>query len=192
MDKRTARQIIPKKFEHDKSLSQDGAEEFEQSTIIKKKNLCWHFGRNQRSRLFCSVVIYDETWQFQYDPEIEQQSMQWKSPHSPRPRKARISKSNIKTMCTVFFHVQGNVITMSYWANQNQKYYTELLSKLKERIWRRKLELWDNGWIPHQDHAPAHIVLLVQQFLARKQLLYSFIPFTHHTSLCAPFSSFIN
>jgi hypothetical protein len=40
MDKRTARQIIPKKFEHDKSLSQDGAEEFEQSTIIKKKNLC--------------------------------------------------------------------------------------------------------------------------------------------------------
>jgi hypothetical protein len=44
-----------------------------------------------------SVIICDETWLFQYDPETKRQSMQWKTTHSPRPKTARMSKSKIKT-----------------------------------------------------------------------------------------------
>jgi len=34
------------------------------------------------------VVTVDETWIFTYDPETKRQSMQWKGPGFPRPKKA--------------------------------------------------------------------------------------------------------
>jgi hypothetical protein len=71
-------------------------------------------------------------------------------------------------MLIIFFDVKGIVrdesVPRDY--TMNQKYYIELLSKLPKRILRKRLELWDNGWILHQDTAPAHSVL-VQQFLAK-------------------------
>jgi hypothetical protein len=44
-----------------------------------------------------------------YDPEIKQQSSQWKSPNSPRPKKARQVRSNVKSMLIFFFDIQGIV-----------------------------------------------------------------------------------
>ena len=37
------------------------------------------------------VITGDESWIFEYDPETKRQSLQWKSPTSPRPKKARMS-----------------------------------------------------------------------------------------------------
>ena len=37
------------------------------------------------------VITGDESWIFEYDPETKRQSRQWKSPASPRPKKARMS-----------------------------------------------------------------------------------------------------
>ena len=48
------------------------------------------------------VITGDETWVFQYDPETKRQSLQWKSPGSPRPKKVRMSKSKIKVMLITF------------------------------------------------------------------------------------------
>jgi hypothetical protein len=51
----------------------------------------------------------------------------------------------------------------------NQKYYLEVLTKLRERVRKKRLELLKKkSWILHQDNAPAHIVLTVKQFLANK------------------------
>jgi hypothetical protein len=36
--------------------------------------------------LLDTVVMGDETWCFQYDPQIKGQSMEWCSPSSPRPK----------------------------------------------------------------------------------------------------------
>lgn len=44
------------------------------------------------------VITGDESWFFQYDPETKRQSSQWLSPNAPRPKKARMSKSKVKTM----------------------------------------------------------------------------------------------
>ena len=49
------------------------------------------------------VITGDESWVYGYDPETKAQSSQWKSPESPRPKKARQSRSNVKVMLTVFF-----------------------------------------------------------------------------------------
>ena len=34
------------------------------------------------------VIIGDESWVYGYDPETKQQSLQWKRPDEPRPKKA--------------------------------------------------------------------------------------------------------
>jgi len=38
------------------------------------------------------------------------------------------------------------------------------------RVRRKQLGLWRNGWILHQDNAPAHNALSVKQFLANKSI----------------------
>jgi hypothetical protein len=42
-----------------------------------------------------NITTCDETWIFQYDPEMKRQSMHWKTPTSPRMEKARTSKSKV-------------------------------------------------------------------------------------------------
>jgi hypothetical protein len=50
------------------------------------------------------VITGDESLVYGYDPETKQQSSQWKSPNSPRPKKARQVRSNVKSMLIVFLH----------------------------------------------------------------------------------------
>ena len=59
--------------------------------------------------LMSRVVTGDESWVYGYDPETKQQSLQWKSPGSPRPKKARQSCSATKSMLFVFFDIRGIV-----------------------------------------------------------------------------------
>jgi hypothetical protein len=72
----------------------------------------------------------------------------------------------------VFFDIQG--IVMAEWVPSgqtvNQHYYIEVLTKLRERVRRKRPELWQNGWILHQDNAPAHNALSVKQCLANKNI----------------------
>jgi len=53
------------------------------------------------------VITGDESWVYGYDPETKRQSSQWKSPTSPRPKKARRVKSNLKSMIITFFDIKG-------------------------------------------------------------------------------------
>jgi len=48
------------------------------------------------------VITGDESWCYGYDPETKQASSQWKTPTSPRPKKARQVRSNVKMMLIVF------------------------------------------------------------------------------------------
>jgi len=83
-----------------------------------------------------------------------------------------MSCSKFKAMLIVFFDIQGTV--MAEWVPGiqvvNRQYYIEVLTKLCERVRRKRLELWRNGWILHQDNAPAHNALSVKQFLANKNV----------------------
>jgi len=62
--------------------------------------------------------------------------MQWKSTLSPRPNKARMSRSQFKAMLIVFFDIQG--IVMAEWVPSSQtvkqQYCIEVLTKLRERV----------------------------------------------------------
>ena len=52
------------------------------------------------------TITSDKSWIFKYDPFTERQSLEWKSPMSPRPKKARMSKSKVKVMLIIFFDVR--------------------------------------------------------------------------------------
>jgi histone-lysine N-methyltransferase SETMAR len=55
------------------------------------------------------IITGDESWVYGYDPETKWQSSQWKSPSSPRQKKARMSHRSTKTMLIVFFDIRGIV-----------------------------------------------------------------------------------
>jgi len=63
----------------------------------------------RNAEMFDRVITGDETWCFQYDPETKQQSMQWKTHNSPQPKKACMSRSQVKIMLVCFFDHKGIV-----------------------------------------------------------------------------------
>ena len=50
-----------------------------------------------------NVKKFDEKWVYGYDVETNVRSSQWVGKSSPRPKKARQSRSNVKVMLRVFF-----------------------------------------------------------------------------------------
>jgi hypothetical protein len=59
---------------------------------------------------FLSIVITgDESRIYSYDTETKQQFSQWKSPNSPRPKKARQVKSKVNSIPCIFFDIKGIV-----------------------------------------------------------------------------------
>ena len=72
----------------------------------------------------------------------------------------------------VSFDIQS--IVMAEWVPSgqtvNQQNYIEVLTKLRERVRRKRPELWKNAWILHQENAPAHKALAAKQFLANKNI----------------------
>jgi len=64
--------------------------------------------RIQSDRNFLkNVITGDVTWIFEYDPETKRQSKEWHTSASPCPKKARMSKSKIKSMLIWFLTVKG-------------------------------------------------------------------------------------
>ncbi|XP_077496550.1 histone-lysine N-methyltransferase SETMAR-like [Amblyomma americanum] len=56
-----------------------------------------------------TIITGDESWVFGYDPETKSQSSQWKHSTSPRPKKTRQVRSNVKVMLSAFFDSRGVV-----------------------------------------------------------------------------------
>ncbi|KAL4126684.1 hypothetical protein QTP88_010893 [Uroleucon formosanum] len=122
-------------------------------------------------KLLEHVVAGDESWFFQYDPETKRQSQQWLSPASARPKKARMSKSKVKTMMICFFDSNKLVHKEFLPPGQtvNQQFYIELLERSRKRIIRVRPEI-ANTWILHHDNAPCHRAFSVMQFLTSKNI----------------------
>ena len=61
------------------------------------------------TNLLKRLITGDESWIFKYNSETKRQSLQWKSPTSLKPKKARMSKSQIMVMLIAFFDGRGIV-----------------------------------------------------------------------------------
>ena len=121
------------------------------------------------------VITGDESWCYGYDPETRQ----WKSESSPRPKKARQVKSNVKDMLICFFDIKGLVHFEFEPQGQTvkQMFYLEVLMRLHDAVQRKCPELWRSGqWLLYQDNAPAHTALNVRQFLTKNGMTTASYP----------------
>jgi histone-lysine N-methyltransferase SETMAR len=113
-----------------------------------------------------NIITGDETWGYGYDPETKQQSSQWKSPNSPRPKKTRPVRSIAKSTLIVFSDIQGIVHKefVSPGPTVTRKFYCEVLKRLREGIRRERPDKWkNNNWFIHHDNTPAQTSLVVRQ-----------------------------
>ncbi|XP_018403545.1 PREDICTED: uncharacterized protein LOC108780364 [Cyphomyrmex costatus] len=71
----------------------------------------------------------NKTWVIEYDPETKRQSAEWHTTASPHPKKARMSKSKVKTMLIVFFDIRGLVHHefVPHGKTVDAKFYVEVL-----------------------------------------------------------------
>ena len=86
------------------------------------------------------LVTCDESWIYCYDPETKRQSSQLKHAGSPRPKKARQSKSTDKLLMIPF-------LTALAWSGQrvNEEYYIEVLREFRKRFRRKRPALFKSG-----------------------------------------------
>ena len=138
--------------------------------------------------LLNSFITGDETWVFEYDPETKRQSREWKSYESPRPMKARKSKSKVKVMPIVFFNIQDIVHFEFLPQSQtvNQTVYKEILWHLVRSVRDKRRSLREaNAWALHHDNAPAHTALSICQFLAKRNIAtLEHPPYSPDLALC--------
>ena len=94
-----------------------------------------------------ALVTCDESWIYCYDPETKRQSSQLKHAGSPRPKKARQSKSTHKLLMITFFYSTGMVYV--HWVptgqTVNKEYYVEVLREFRKRFRRKSLALFKSG-----------------------------------------------
>ena len=86
---------------------------------------------------------------FDYDPEIKRQSEECHTKNSPRPKKARMSRSRVKTMIIVFFESRGIVHKEFVPSGQtvNHAFYKDVLERLRKRVQRVRRDIVPE-WVP--------------------------------------------
>ena len=130
--------------------------------------------------LLLNVITGDESIVYVYDPETKLQFSQWKSPGSPRPKKARMQKSKLKMMLICFFNHEG-IVHQEFvppGMTVNVDFYCDVLRRLRENVRRKRPQKCQNqNLIIHHDNVPAHRSIKVSQFLAKNNMRV--IPHTH-------------
>ena len=117
-----------------------------------------------------ALVTCDESWIYCYDPETKRQSSQWKHTGSPRPKKARQSKSTHKLLMVPLFDSPGMIYRHWLPTGQtvNKEYYVEVLRGFRKRFCRKRPAIFKSGqWHFHQDNAPVHNFILVTDYLTK-------------------------
>ena len=117
-----------------------------------------------------ALVTCDESWIYYYDPETKRQSSQWKHAGSPRPKKARQSKSTPKLLMIPFFDSTGMIYM--HWVLTGQtvyeEYYVKVLREFRKRFRRKRPALFKSGqWHFHHDKAPIYNTILVTDYLTK-------------------------
>lgn len=116
-----------------------------------------------------SIVTTDETWVHYFIPESQQSSREWRHTSSPKPKRARRSRSAGKVMATFFWDWQG-VIHVDFLTDArtvNAAYYSDLLATdVKEKI-RSKRKTGGKRVAFLQDNARPHTAKTTMETLRK-------------------------
>ena len=141
-----------------------------------QKERCCHDSRemveliNSDPAVLDALVTCDDSRIYCYDPETKRQSFQEKHAGSPRPKKARQSKSLHKLLMIPFFDSTGMIYMHWVTTGQtvNKEYYVKILREFRKRFLGKRPALFKSGqWHFHQDNAPVHNFILVTDCLTK-------------------------
>ena len=82
------------------------------------------------------LVAGDETWLHHWDRDTKKESMQWKGPGSPPPKKFCTQPSDSKVMTTVFWDSKGIILIDCKPAGTSitGEYYANVIKQLRVAI----------------------------------------------------------
>lgn len=103
-------------------------------------------------------VTEDECWIYSYDPETKEMSKQWLPKGSNPPVKAKVVKSAMKTMLSLFFDSEGWLLAdfLVKGTTITGQYYATLLEKLRLAIKEKRRGKLRKGVLLLDDNAPVH------------------------------------
>ena len=111
-----------------------------------QKERCCHDSREMVELINSDPAVLDALVTC-YDPETKRQSSQWKHAGSPRPKKARQSKSTHKLLTIPFFDSTGMIYM--HWVptgqTVNKEYYVEVLREFRKRFCQKKPAVFKLG-----------------------------------------------
>ena len=124
---------------------------------------------SQNSSITLSQVMNHGFWSTTPRQNAEVGSGTLQTP--PRPKKARISKSKIKSMLICFFNIQGIVHKEFVPPGQtlNQTFYWEVPERLRKRVAHVRPGI-ACAWMLYHDNAPCHTAVSINEFLAEKSI----------------------
>ena len=104
---------------------------------LRIKNVWATFGiffRRDPNDFLSRLVTMDETWLYHYDPETNQQLMEWQHSGSPHPKNFWVQKSAGKVLTSIFWDQVGILLIYCLQKGQtiNAEYYLSLLVQLKD------------------------------------------------------------
>jgi hypothetical protein len=96
--------------------------------------------------------------------------MEWKYPVPPPPKRALMSKSEVKTMLICFFDCKGAVLREFFPHHHivNQKFCLQVLERLRRLIRCVRPELFPDKWILRHDNAPPCTALSVKKIFGER------------------------
>ena len=104
------------------------------------------------------LVTGDETWLHHWDPDTKKESMQWKHPGSPPPKKFRTQPSASKVMATVFWDSKGIILidNKPVGTSITGEYYANVIKQLRVAIKEKRRGKLAAGVLLLHDNAPVH------------------------------------
>ena len=104
------------------------------------------------------LVTGDETWLHHWESDTKKESMQWKRPGSPPPKKFRTQPSASKVMTTVFWDSKG-IILIDYkpaGISITREYYANVIKQLRFAIKGKRRGKLAAGVVFLHNNAPVH------------------------------------
>jgi histone-lysine N-methyltransferase SETMAR len=111
-----------------------------------------------------SIVTGDETMVLYHDPLSKRESMEWHHPGSPRPKKAKVDKSQKKIMASIFWDCEGILLIDFKERNTTVtgEYYASLLHRLRDAIKEKRRGKLSRGVLLLHDNAPVHTSIVAK------------------------------
>ena len=117
-----------------------------------------HLGMSKGSARWVPRNLNMQDWLHHWDPDTKKESMQWKHPGSPPPKKFRTQPSASKVMATVFWDSKA-IILIDYkpaGTSITGEYYANVIKQLRVAIKEKRRGKLAAGVLLLHDNAPVH------------------------------------